>query len=84
MQDIQVGDPEFDRQFILQSNRGEAVQRLLSDSNLQRQIMTHAKGNLALDQSLTFTHAGILTDPERLTRLFELFIDLLRRIDNQQ
>jgi hypothetical protein len=95
MQDIQIGDPSFDDDFVIQGNDDEKVRWLLKDPTLKDLIQTAIPRELIplgqpafgsawfgaryLDQ-LYFQRRGILTDQSRLKNLFDLFRATLARL----
>jgi hypothetical protein len=95
MQDIQIGDPSFDADFVIQGNDDEKVRWLLQDPALKDLIRTAIPEELIplghpafgsawfgaryLDQ-LYFQRRGILTDQNRLKNLFDLFRATLARL----
>jgi hypothetical protein len=91
MQDILVGDPALDDEFIIKANDEQKVQALLSDPSLR--TLLHRQPSLHLtvkDDEGWFTAAfpegvdelyfhvpGIINDLERLLMLYELFAKIL-------
>ena len=90
-QDIQIGDEDFDRDFVVKSNCEETVRALLSDLKLRDLIGTQPKFDLKVKDDegwfgtnfpqdvdmLYFSVPGILRDIERLKQLFEIFSGVL-------
>jgi len=95
MQDVPVGYPEFDEQFIIQGN-DETKLRMLFDNETIRQLIEYQPsislevkddaGWLASNQfpenvdQLTFVVVGVIKDLERLKRLYELFAEILNHL----
>lgn len=93
MQDIQVGHPRFDRDFVIKGNEPRFVRRLLDDDRIrrlihgQRRIHLSVKGHdgwfgkfpTGVDE-LHFQAAGAIKDLARLRNLFELFTEILQHI----
>ena len=91
MQDIEIGDIEFDRDFIIKANDEEKVKRLLSHKiireliDLQPRIKFEVKddegwlGKKFPDDAdeLIFKVHGIIKDIELLKSLFDLFAETL-------
>ncbi len=81
MQDIEVGDAEFDAQFIIQGQPVAAVQQLLANSALrqmlqqQKSIALRVKGN-----ELQLEVLGVVRDLERLRGLFNVFKETLKQV----
>jgi hypothetical protein len=94
MQDIEVGDPDFDEAFIIKGNDESAVQNLFADPKLRALIQAQPKVRLSVKDSegwfgprfpegvdeLHFQVAGVIKDVERLKALFELFSVALERL----
>ena len=93
-QDIEVGEPEFDRQFVVQSNNEARVRELLRDSTLRDQLDAQTSLSLTVKDDegwfgatfpegvdeLYFSVSGVITDVDRLKDLFELFAATLDRL----
>jgi hypothetical protein len=94
MQDIQVGDPEFDEAFIIKGNDEPRVVILFSDPEIRRLIGAQPKIRLEVKDSegwfgprfpenvdeLHFQVVGVIKDVGRLKALFELFAAVLDRL----
>jgi hypothetical protein len=94
MQDIEVGDPEFDEGFIIKGNDEPRVVTLFSDLEIRRMIQAQPKIRLEVKDSegwfgprfpddvdeLRFQVVGIIKDVERLKALFDLFAAVLDRL----
>jgi hypothetical protein len=94
MQDIEIGDPEFDEAFIIQGNNEPRVQHLFADRALR--ALVQAQPTIRLDvkdsegwfgpkfpdnvDELHFQVVGVITDVERLKSLFELFTAVLEQL----
>jgi hypothetical protein len=94
MQDIEVGDPEFDEAFIIKGNNEPRVQHLFADKKLR--ALVQAQPTIQLDvkdsegwfgpkfpdnvDELHFLVVGVITDVERLKSLFDLFAALLEQL----
>ena len=91
MQDISIGDPEFDRQFIVKSGDPAQVKRLLANPRLRSLMSQQPQLSLQVidDEGwfgqqfpegvdeLHFQVVGIIKDVGRLKALFELFSETL-------
>jgi hypothetical protein len=81
-QDLEIGVPEFDKDFIVQGSNEMKVRSLLADAKIrgliegQRSISLTVKGG-----DLRFETQGVIQDIPRLKSLFELFKELLPRLD---
>jgi hypothetical protein len=90
MQDIEVGDSEFDEKFVIKGTDEGQVRTLLSNPKIRELIaaepdikfMVNDKGKWfgggddEVDE-LFFSVVGIVKDVERLKRLYELFAETL-------
>lgn len=94
MQDIEVGDPDFDDAFIVKGSNECKVVELFADSNLRSLIMVQPDIRLTVKDDegwfgtrfpqgvdeLYFQATGVIEDIERLERLFALFAATLERL----
>lgn len=94
MQDVEIGYPEFDEQFIIQGNDEQKL-RLLFDKPTIRQLIEvqptitlqvkdddgwlSTKFPENVDQ-LSFEVMGVIKDVERLKQLYELFAETLNHL----
>jgi len=94
MQDIEIGDETFDRDFVLKGTDESQVRTLLSDLKIrdliskQREIQFSVKDDEGwfgpkfpegVDE-LYFSVVGIIKDEERLKLLYELFAETLDQL----
>jgi hypothetical protein len=94
MQDIEVGDPDFDEAFIIKGNDESKVVSLFSDRRIRQMIQDQPKIRLDVKDSegwfgprfpedvdeLNFQVAGVIKDLERLKSLFDLFAAVLDQL----
>ena len=94
MQDIEVGDPEFDEAFIIKGNDEAKVVNLFADAKFRRMIEGQPKIRLEVKDNegwfgpqfpenvdeLRFQIVGVLKDIERLKALFDLFTAVLDQL----
>jgi hypothetical protein len=94
MQDIDVGDSEFDEAFIIKGNDETKVGKLFGDAKLRALIQAQPKIRLEVKDSegwfgpkfpedvdeLRFQVVGVIKDVERLRALFDLFAAVLDRL----
>jgi hypothetical protein len=94
MQDIEVGDPEFDEALIIKGNDEERVRELFSDTKIRQMILAQPKIRLEVKDSegwfgpkfpeavdeLHFHVLGVIKDVERLKSLFDLFAAVLDQL----
>jgi hypothetical protein len=91
MQDIEIGDPLFDHDFIVKATSEERVRQLLSNARIRELISSQPdiKFEVKDDEGwfgtrfpdgvdeLTFAVAGVIKDADRLKRLYDLFAETL-------
>jgi hypothetical protein len=94
MQDIEIGDPEFDREFIIKTNNEVKAIALFSNEKIRRLIQAQPSIHLEIKgdngwfgrsfpegvDELYFQVAGIIKDIERLKSLYELFAEVLNHL----
>jgi len=94
MQDLEVGDPEFDEAFVIQGNDESRVRTLFADPKIRQMIQAQPKLRLTVKDSegwfgprfpedvdeLHFQVTGVLKDVERLKALFDLFATVLDQL----
>ncbi|QIP14378.1 DUF3137 domain-containing protein [Spirosoma aureum] len=94
MQDVDVGFPDFDDQFIIQGNDEHKLQLLFKNTRIRQLIDAQAGISLevrdddgwlsttfpeGVDQ-LSFKVVGVIKDIERLKQLYELFAEILNHL----
>jgi hypothetical protein len=93
-QDIQVGDPEFESNFIIQGNDETKVRQLFTNARIrdlilqQQSIVFEIKDNESFFgqrfpsdvDELYFEVTGTIEDVERLKSLFDLFAQTLKQL----
>lgn len=96
MQDIEIGDENFDKDFIIKSNNEIKVKELFSDYKIkeliekQSKISLETKNNEGMFEThlpygiseLYFKIPGVIKDTDRLKGLFELFKEVLNEMTN--
>ena len=94
LQDIEIGEPDFDEKFIIKSNSEAGVRKLLAPAEIRALIDTQPAIALAVHDDvgtfkkrypekvdvLHFHCLGVIKDEERLRSLFELFVAVLNRL----
>jgi hypothetical protein len=94
MQDIAVGDPEFDQAFIIKGNDEDRVRALFADPKIRLMIQNQPMFRLEVKDSggwfgpkfpenvdeLHFEVLGVIKDVERLKTLFQLFAAVLDQL----
>jgi hypothetical protein len=91
MQDIPIGDVEFDRQFIVKSNHPDQARKLLANGELRALLLRQPAVSFSVvdDEGwfgqhfpegvdeLHFQVVGVIKDVDRLKLLFDLFAETL-------
>jgi hypothetical protein len=94
MQDIEIGDERFDRDFVIKGNNEAQVRTLLSNPRIRELIALQPDINFAVKDDegwfgphfpqgvdeLQFIVVGMIKDVERLKLLFELFSETLDQL----
>jgi hypothetical protein len=94
MQDIEIGDPEFDRDFIIKSNNAAKAMALFSNQKISRLIQAQPSIHLQVKgdegwfgtsfpqgvDELYFQVMGVIKDIERLKTLYALFAEVLNHL----
>jgi hypothetical protein len=94
MQDIDVGHPQFDREFVIQGNDENKLRLLFGNSEIRRMIEVQPAIHLEVKDDegwfgtrfpegvdeLYFQVVGVIKDVERLKALYELFAETLNHL----
>jgi hypothetical protein len=94
MQDIEVGDPEFDEAFIIKGDDESKVRDRFANSKIRQMIQDQPKFRLEVKDSegwfgpkfpenvdeLHFQVVGVIKDVERLKTFFDLFATVLDQL----
>jgi hypothetical protein len=94
MQDIEVGDPEFDEAVIIKGTDEARVWELFADPTLRSLVLAQPSGRLCVKDNegwlrarfpqgideLHFLERGVIKDVQRLKGLFDLFAATLDRL----
>ena len=94
MQDIEIGDPEFDRDYVIKGNDEAKVLALFGDPRIRQLIQAQPSIHLQVKDDeggfgasfpegvdeLYFHVVGVIKDVERLKSLYELFAETLNRL----
>jgi hypothetical protein len=94
MQDVEIGDRDFDRTFIIKGTHEPKLRRLFANQQLRALIAEQADIQLAVKDDegwfgptfgdkvdeLSLQVTGVVKDPERLKRLYELFAETLEQL----
>ncbi len=74
MQDIEIGVPEFDREFVLQGNDERKVRSLFANAELRQLVHDQKSAQVTLrGDELRLEVKGAVSDVPRLKALFKLF-----------
>ena len=91
MQDVEVGQPEFDRDFIIKGNDEGKLRQLFANPKIRELISGQKDINFSVKDDegwfgptfpdgvdeLAFLVVGVIKDVERLKHLYELFAETL-------
>ena len=94
MQDIEIGDPFFDRKYIIKSNNEQKIKQLLADDTLKELINKLPRVHFEIRddegwfskefpdgvEQLYFQCVGVIKKTEQLMALFNLFSLTLMRL----
>ena len=94
MQDIEIGDPFFDEQFIIKSNNPEKIKLLFADGNIKELCQSQPRIHLSIKDDegrfgtdfpegvdeLYFECTGVIKETALLKSLFALFCLILERL----
>lgn len=95
MQDIEIGDPDFDQTYVLKGNDEKKVRQFFSDDKLKALLnaQSHIRMEVKDDEGgwfrehfpenvdeLYFVRGGVMRDLDELQALFELFAHSLHRL----
>lgn len=73
MQDIQTGDEELDKRFILKGQPENFALSVLNSVNLRQTLLQTRAPNVQLEgNTLRHSEQGVITDPERTQAILEL------------
>lgn len=85
MQDIQIGDEEIDRRFMIKGQPEEAVMNLLDSGTVRQKLREALSLKIELhEQTLWCEVRGELLDPGYLQFLFDLLSDMGDRLEQEQ
>lgn len=89
MQDIVIGDAEFDKAFLIQTNEETKVKELLSDAEVCAELLKHPvlefkirerKIGVNIELVLRLELEGGITEPDQLMGAFQPFKRVLNQI----
>jgi len=82
MQDIEIGDVNFDHDFTVQGNDEARIRSLLANVSIRQLIQAQKRIRLGVRKDeLYFEAQGLIKDVERLKSLFELFREVLGQLE---
>lgn len=94
MDDVEIGEPQFDKDFIIKGTDPEKLRQLFASAKLRELVEKQPRIHLKVQDhegwfgpefppdtdELRFAVPGIIKDPERLRALFELFAEVLDQL----
>ena len=93
MQDIRVGHPRFDQDFVIKGSDSQRVRRLFDNRRIRKLIDAQPRIHLSVKahdgwlskfpdgvDELRFQAAGVIKDRAQLKTLFDLFAEVLREV----
>jgi hypothetical protein len=81
MQDLEIGHPPFDHDFVIKANDERRVRALLANTKVRHLIGRQKSIHLsAKNDTLTYQVTGVIKDLERLKLLYELFAETLDQL----
>ena len=94
MQDIEIGDPFFDKQFVIKGNNPEKIKLLLANDRIKELCQTQPRIHLRIKDDegrfgsdfpegvdeLCFECIGVMKETTLLRALFGLFCLILQRL----
>lgn len=82
VQDIEIGDADFDQGFTIRSNNESKVRALFSNLKIRQMIQAERSMTMAIRKNeLRLETRGVIKDLERLKSLFELFRETLHQLE---
>ncbi len=82
-QDVQIGEPAFDKRFVIKSNPPDFAVKLLAEARLQMAVMEipHDFRIQLTGSSLVYAREDVEDNAEFLTKLFNTLSDLADRLE---
>jgi hypothetical protein len=83
-QDIELGDPDFDRSFVVEGADEAEVRALLSDATLRQVLLAEGRNEPALAVSggqVVVENSGTVTKPARLRSMFDAVTRAARAVE---
>ena len=82
-QDVKIGDPAFDKRFVIKSNPPDFAVKLLAEARLQTAILEipHEFRIHLTGPSLVYAREAVEDNAEFLTKLFNTLSDLADRLE---
>lgn len=94
MQDIEIGFPEFDQDFVIKGNNEKYLKELFSNARIRELMQLQLRFHLEVKDDegwfgtsfpegvdeLYFSVPGVIKDLEQLKGLFELFAEVLNQL----
>ena len=80
-QDIDIGNADFDRRFIIKGSK-ESLEQLFSSPDVRQLVMLQRSIYFSVDHTSVLLKTTATEDPHLMLRLFELMIELLPRLES--
>lgn len=94
MQDVQIGEPQFDEKFVIKGSDAHKLRQLFANPRIRKFILAQPDIHIEVKpdegwfgvsfpdgvDELYFETAGIVRDPGRLKQLFDLFAEVLNHL----
>ena len=77
-QDIEIGDKEFDKKYLIQSNDPELVSKLLTSEQIKQAMLKHNIYLLNLEYSRKNKSHKLMTVKDRNTQKIDIMIELIK------
>ena len=88
MPDITIGDPDFDKRYIIQGTDELKLRALLANPKIREVYPAQIDYSLEVQDEplpagvyqLSYKHTGLITDLDRLQSLYEMFEETLNQL----
>ncbi|MBI3361577.1 MAG: hypothetical protein HY023_10775, partial [Chloroflexi bacterium] len=82
MEDVQIGDEDVDRRFIIKSRPETFAARLFTSINLRQKLLQARAVNIEVDgRELHFEQQGVETNADYMQFLFDLLSDVAEMVE---
>ena len=84
-EDIEIGHPAFDQQFIIKANPPELARHMLADREVREMAAELKRISISFSQNnVGYSQVGLITDADRLLKLLALMAALGERMESAQ